>query len=333
MANGLEADRLIRALAEQNNRVVNRRALDAAGIGTNVITHRVVSGLLYRHHHGVYLLDPPERASRITLMTAAVEACGETAVLSHRSAAELWEFLPEEAGYIDVTIVAHNAGDRPGIRRHRVPSLDPRDIRRRHGIRVTSPARTVVDGASYRRGEDLEELVGAAIGGRRTRAQEIEAAIERCPTRRGVRRLRPLLRQQGGPRWTRSWAERRLLALVRQAGLPVPETNVMLNGYLVDALWREQKLVVEVDGYPFHRDRPAFENDRARDAALVAAGYRVIRFTAVQLRDRPLLILTQLAAALALALASDTNARTSAETSPVRVIATSSDRGAPATAR
>ncbi len=58
-------------------------------------------------------------------------------------------------------------------------------------------------------------------------------------------------------------------------------------------------LVVEVDGYPFHGGRAAFESDRARDATLVAAGYRVVRFTAVQLRDEPLVVIARLAAALA----------------------------------
>lgn len=310
MARGTEADRIIQAIGKANNRVVTYRALAAAGIGGNLITLRVARGRLYRVHHGVYLLDPPEKAGRITLLTAAVEACGPGAVLSHRSAAEWWELLPAHAGYIDVTVVARTAGDRPGIRRHRVPELDRRDVRTRHGIRVTSLARTVLDGASYLRGEDLEELVGAAIGPGRTSVQEIEGAIERSPSRRGVRRLCRLLRQDGGPRWTRSWGERRLLSLIREAGLPVPLTNRQLHGFQVDAVWPDHKLVVEVDGWPFHRDRDAFENDRARDATLVAHGYRVIRFTARQLRDQPLLVLGQLAAALALA--SATNARTSA---------------------
>ena len=91
------------------------------------------------------------------------------------------------------------------------------------------------------------------------------------------------------------------------------------------------KLVVEIDGYEYHGDRGSFESDRARDAKLIAAGYVVIRFTATQLEESPLVVLGQLAAALALA--SSTNARTSAEFSPARLIATSSDSGAPLTGR
>jgi very-short-patch-repair endonuclease len=227
-----------------------------------------------------------------------------------------------------VTVVGHNAGDRPGIRRHRVSDLDPADVATRRGVRVTSPARTVLDNA---RDPDLEELIGAAFAKGRVTRRQIEQAIARCPTRRGVRRLIRLLNQDGGPRRTRSWAERRLLGLVRQAGLPVPLTNVMLHGFQVDALWPELRLVVEVDGERFHGDRRSFEDDRARDAALIAAGYVVIRFTARQLDESPLVVIGQLSAALALA--SSTNARTNAESSPARVIATNSDSGAPLTGR
>ena len=272
-----------------------------------MIMSRVAIHRLYRHHHGVYLLDPPERASRITMMTAAVEACGPGAVLSHRSAAELWGLLPEQIGYWEVTVVAHNAGDRPGIRRHRVRELDPSDIRTRHGIRITSPARTVLDNARH---PLLEELMAAGFDRGLVTERQIDESLARSPTRRGVRRVRRILSQRGGPRLTRSWAERRLLSLIREAGLPVPLTNRLLLGFKVDAVWPDLNLVVEVDGYEFHGDRNSFESDRARDAVLVAHGYRVLRFTARQLRDQPLLVLSRLAAALALV--SEPNARTTA---------------------
>jgi very-short-patch-repair endonuclease len=210
-----------------------------------------------------------------------------------------------------------------------VSALDARDVRNRHRVRVTSPARTILDNARY---PHLEELVGTGLDKGLVTRRQIEDAIARCPTRRrGVKRLRALLNQRGGPRLTRSWGERRLLSLIREAGLPVPLTNRLLLGFKVDAVWPELRLVVEVDGYEFHRDRHSFENDRARDATLVAAGYRVIRFTATQLDEQPLIVLGQLAAALALA--SATNARASSESSPARVIATSSERGAPLTGR
>ena len=98
---------------------------------------------------------------------------------------------------------------------------------------------------------------------------------------------------------TRSEAERALLALIRRAGLPRPETNVRVLGHEVDALWRTRRLVVEVDGFGVHGTRAAFERDRRRDAALVAAGHRVIRVTWRQLAQEPELLVARLAAALA----------------------------------
>jgi hypothetical protein len=190
--------------------------------------------------------------SRLTLLTAAVAACGPDAALSHRSAAELWGLLEPRSGEIDVTVVGRNPGVRGGIRRHRSRTLSPGDVRTKRGIRVTSPARTVLDNA---RDPDLEELLGNALAANLITIRQLDLAIADCPTRPGMRRLHRVLHTPGGPRRTRSWGERRLLALIRQAGLPVPLTNRMLNGYEVDAVWPEHRLIVEVDGYEFHRGR------------------------------------------------------------------------------
>jgi very-short-patch-repair endonuclease len=300
MRRGGDVDRAIAALASANNRVVTWSALTAAGVGRRAVQHRVAVGRLHRVHHGVYLLEPPRSASRIALLTAAVAACGSDAVLSHRSAAELWGLTPRShPGEIEITVIATNRRKRRGIRQHRAPALDPRDIRTRHGIRVTSPARTVLDAASYLHYDDLEELVAEALATGLVDARKLQGVIARYPSRRGIGRLLEILGQDGGPRRSRSRNERRLLALVRQAGLPVPITNTLLHGHQVDALWPEHKLVVEIDGWETHRDRAAFENDRARDAAHVANGYRVLRFTARQLRDQPLTVIARLSAALA----------------------------------
>ena len=97
--------------------------------------------------------------------------------------------------------------------------------------------------------------------------------------------LAGVLAAQGPPSLTRSQAERRLLELVRTAGLPSPETNVRVAGFEVDMLWRAPRLVVEVDGYAFHGSRAAFERDRRKDAALLAAGLRVARLSWRQIVD------------------------------------------------
>jgi very-short-patch-repair endonuclease len=119
-----------------------------------------------------------------------------------------------------------------------------------------------------------------------------EAQVLRLVTRD---ELRPDLRGTDEPRFTRSEAERRLVTLVRSARLPVPSTNTRVAGLEVDALWPSHRLIVEVDGFAYHGNRAAFERDRRRDAALTAAGYRVVRVTWRQLTDEPHAVVALLA--------------------------------------
>ena len=124
------------------------------------------------------------------------------------------------------------------------------------------------------------------------------AELDQHRGRRGIGRLRKLLEADGPTTITRSEAEERFLALVRAAGLPAPEVNVRILGYEVDFLWRDEGLVVEVDGFQFHSTRAAFERDRERDAELQAAGLRVLRVTWHQVVDTPYSTLTNLVRAL-----------------------------------
>jgi very-short-patch-repair endonuclease len=110
--------------------------------------------------------------------------------------------------------------------------------------------------------------------------------------------LRALLDRNEGPAFTRSEAEERLLALVRAARLPHPELNVRVSGHEVDFLWRDARLVVEVDGFANHRTRAAFEHDRLRDAQLQGAGLTVMRVTWRQIVAEPEALLARLALAL-----------------------------------
>jgi len=90
-----------------------------------------------------------------------------------------------------------------------------------------------------------------------------------------------------------------VLELIRVARLPAPRTNARVQGHEVDLLWPAQRLIVEVDGHAFHHTRAAFERDRRRDAALIAAGHRVIRITWRRLTGEPKAVIAELAAALA----------------------------------
>jgi very-short-patch-repair endonuclease len=208
-------------------------------------------------------------------------------VLSHRSAATTWRLLDPRRGDIEVTVVGRDCGPREGIRHRRTKELDSRDVRRRDGLLVTAPARTLLDVASLIDDRDLERALNEAFVLRLTTVRELHAAMLRSRGRPGAPKLRALLDSIEGRGITRSEAERRLGRLLARSGLSAPETNTMVGPYEVDMLWRSAGLVVEVDGWAFHSTRAAFERDRARDADLQARGLRVLRFTWRQIVDQP----------------------------------------------
>ena len=114
-----------------------------------------------------------------------------------------------------------------------------------------------------------------------------QALCERSPRRQGLRALSTLLADDREPLEVRSELERRFVGFCQEADLPLPALNTMVAGHEVDAFWPRQRLVVELDGYKFHRGRGAFERDRVRDLDLHVAGYRVLRITSRRLdRER-----------------------------------------------
>lgn len=249
------ADRAIVALASRQHGVVTTAQLLDAGVGRRSIARRVERGWLVPQYRGVYQVGPVVGTHGPEM--AALLACGEGAALSHQSAAAIWGIRGPHHGDVHVT-VTRDVRSRPGIRVHRTASLDAAVHR---GLPVTTPARTL---------EDLRRTLTSA---------ELDRALEQA-------QVLGLIRDGGAPEpdFTRSEAERRLKALCRAAGLPASRTNARVAGWEVDALWPAQKLVVEIDGFAYHRSRQAFERDRRKDARLQAAGYRVVRITWRRLR-------------------------------------------------
>jgi very-short-patch-repair endonuclease len=230
---------------------------------------------------------------------AALLAVGERTVISHSSAANLWGFAAAaDDDEVHVTVFGRRPRRRPDLRLHYAPSFDPRDVRSLHGLPVTAPARTLFDLAATGYA-DLERAFGEAHAQRLVTAREIEQLLERTGPRRGSRPLRDLLSDNASG-FTRSQAERLLRALIRAANLPIPRFNARVAGYEVDAVWPQQRLVVEVDGYAYHGHRAQFERDRRKDLALTAAGYRVIRVSWRQLTNEPLALVAVISAALSL---------------------------------
>jgi very-short-patch-repair endonuclease len=286
------SDPAIAALARRQHGVVTIGQLAAAGLGRPAVKHRVARGRLTPVHRGVYQVGP--LPAPLGPEMAAVLACGPDALLSHHSAAALWGIRPAHAGEVHVTIPGRDIDARPGIRVHRTNRTHSLNAAVKDGLPLTNPARTLLDIATLLPQHDLDRATEQAqILGLTTR-DEIEGMLEQ-PVR-GSRALRVALKTE--PTLTRSEAERRLRRLIRAARLPRPHTNARVAGHEVDFLWPSHRLVVEVDGFAFHGSRAAFERDRVRDADLLAAGYRVVRFTWRQITCEPHAVVARLAALL-----------------------------------
>jgi len=270
----MHPDLLVSTVAERQGGLVTRRQLTALQLGPAAVHRRMERGLLHRLHRGVYLWaqsspEPPVRAR------AAVLACGDGAILSHLSAMAHWGMTPESEGPIDVTITGRRSRH-PDIRTHNRRALDVRDIRTLNAVPTTSPARTLLDSASEMPSRDFARAVERAQIKRLITKHELKATIARAPRHPNAAALRAVVAE---PAFTRSEAERRLLALLRSAKLPIPVFNAMVEGYEVDTLWREQRVILEFDSYAFHATRAAFERDRRKSAVLDRASYVVLRST------------------------------------------------------
>lgn len=245
-------------------------------MGRAAIQRWVKFGRLYREYRGVYSVGCPAVTPHERAM-AAVLACGPGAVLSHGSALALWGIWKRWDFPIHVTI----AGDRrpKGIRVHRVSRLDRGDVTRQHGIPVTTLARALLDMAP---GMTAKSLTRAVNDGRLSRHVSLDAlagVIATHPYHRGVSRLKAAV-GLAGERPTRSGLEDSFPTFCKRYGLPIPQMNAIVCGYEVDALFAAQKLIVELDGWPFHSSRRSFEDDRKRDAETLVAGFATLRITA-----------------------------------------------------
>lgn len=248
------------------------------------VEHRVATSRLHVLHRGVYNVGHEVPTPRGRWMAAAL-ACGDEALLSHRSAAALWDLLPTATTNVDVIAKGHS---RRGIRVHQTRMVHSDDRAERSSIPVTSLARTIVDLAGMIGPSGLRKAIDRADRLRLLDLVELNAARERSNGRRGTKALGQIMDNYRPPPFLRSALEHDFLELCRRAGIPAPAMNAIVAGLEVDAVWPEPRLVVELDGYEFHKTRAAFERDRHRDAILQTAGYRVVRLTARRIdRDLP----------------------------------------------
>jgi very-short-patch-repair endonuclease len=246
--------------------VVSQAQLIAAGLDRHAIAYRRKIGRLHLLHRGVYAVGhrPP---SPLAKAMAAVLACGPNAVLSHRSAAALWRIVPRWPSTVDVTAPTKHRLKEICVHRSRHA-----DTTTHYGIRVTIPARTLVDLADVLTPRQLTRALNEAQVLRLVTPAELTTLLTRYPGRR-TSQLTP---QKGA---TRSHLEDRFIRFLKRHHLPLPELNQQIAGHEVDAVYREQKLVIELDSRQFHTTPQAFEQDRDRDADLLKAGFSTIRIT------------------------------------------------------
>jgi very-short-patch-repair endonuclease len=167
---------------------------------------------------------------------------------------------------------------------HRRIDLNLELRRRVAGIPLTNPISTLVDLASSAPEWQVERAINEADRLDLVDPETLHASIETLPPRPGMGCLRRLL---GFDALTDSGLERKVLALVRTAGLPRPETQAWVNGYRVDFYWHHIGLVVEADGWRYHRTAGEQATDHRRDQAHAAAGLTTLRFAERQIRFRP----------------------------------------------
>ena len=275
------AEWAIGAIAERQHGLVTRAQLSELGLGSRAIDHRLHRGLLRPVHRGVYTIGHRLLTQHGRWM-AAVLACGPGAVLSHRAAAALWRIRGGTAVEVTVPTAKHARG---GIRVHR-SDLPADETTTHHGIPTTTVPRTLLDLSAVVRRDELRSALRQAEQLRLTDPLTLGDLVARHPHRRGIASARWVLAQlELGLGLTRSELEERFQAFLIDAGLPLPSTNATIEGYEVDCVWPQHRLIVELDGRAVHDAADSFEADRARDRRLEAAGWRVVRITWRQLHE------------------------------------------------
>jgi very-short-patch-repair endonuclease len=253
--------------AQKQGGHVTREQLSDAGLAPATVSRWIASGKLIRVHRGIYAVGH-RQSNPINAAHAALLAGGERSALAGACGLVLWKVWRSWPRKLEVV----TAGDRrpTGLIVHHSTTLLQRDIKKVQGLRVTSPARTMLDTADRLRPEQLTRAINDLRLRGLLKIEDLKDVSARNPTHPAVTLLRPHL-ELAQPEPTRSALEDRFLPLLRKHGLPTPQINVHVAGYRVDAYFPEHRLVVELDGWGSHRTRHAFVNDRRQDFAILAA--------------------------------------------------------------
>lgn len=289
-------DQAVARIASGQRTLVRTPELAACGLGKDAIAYRVKNARLYPVFQGVYSVGCGELPP-LALEQAALMACEPGAFLTGRSAAFYWGMRKTAPAPVEVSVVARYCASRDGITVRRIKTIDPCELRFREGLWVSSPARVVLEVAAVAP-DELPAVLDEGLARRRITREELEAVLARNRPCRGAARLAALLGDETAMTITRSDAEKAFLKLIRDAHLPIPETNVPFGPYEPDFLWRRERLIVELDSPTFHGGPRAFQNDREKDLFYRDADFDSMRMTREHVIRAPAIVLVRVVKAL-----------------------------------
>ncbi|WP_433787029.1 DUF559 domain-containing protein [Actinomycetospora sp. CA-101289] len=280
---------LLRRRIRHQHGVISLDQARAAGLSDDAVRRRVASHAWWPAGPRVFQVAEHDEtpASRTW---AAMLSLGEDAVLVGRSAAWWWGFLDTAPGLVEVAVDRpHQPRPRDGVRLTR-RTVDAADRTRLRGLAVTTREVSVLDGAVSLGLDEGARLVDRALLRKRVDLAALHRAHARRPGRHGAALAARLLALADGA--ARSEAERRAHRLVRRAGLTGWRANaeIILPGFgrvLGDLVFEAERVVVEIDGWAYHRDLRAFLRDGPRQSALAAAGWVVLRTHWYELHEDP----------------------------------------------
>ena len=275
-------------IATKQHGVVTWLQLLEAGVSREEIKGRVRTRALVRVHRGVYRVGHAAPSMEARYL-AAVLACGEGALLCGPAAGHLWGILKGAASPPEVTAPTQRRVK--GVKTRRARREGTRDATKCRGIPVTTVPRTLVDLASLLSLDALARACHEAGVKYRTTPRQVDAVLARRKNIPGAAKLRSVL--HGDVHVTLSALERRFLKLLKEANLPLPETNRPAGGRRVDCRWPDHRLTVELDSYRYHNSRHAWELDRRREREARKRGDEFRRYTYGDVFDSPDAVLSE----------------------------------------
>jgi Transcriptional regulator, AbiEi antitoxin len=267
-------DHVIARIASRQHGLVTAAQLLAAGLTREDIKLRVRAGRLHRIHRGTYAVGHAGLTVEASF-NAAVLAMGPGATLASEAAAALYGAWRWEEHHDPQVLVPRAARPRKGIEVISRPDFKPDEWTRHNGIRVTTPARTVLDFAASHSFKHTRSVLRRLEAGKHISHPQLRAVLDAHPGAKGSATVRALLKR--GPAPTRSTLEDATLEILDRLGVPRPQINERTARSEFDFTWPEHKLILEVDGPGFHGTPTTDAIDLEKEELAREAGFTVIR--------------------------------------------------------